>query len=169
MIKNITAIDSKAAASINKISTRTAKLFTFGMIIIIVILGLLTFKSNIKLTIETSIVLIFLTFLFNLSFYSTYKSIDKANKRINKNTIFTYEFYQDFFSYDAKGDNENCNGKCGYSDLFRIIELKNYFFIYHSPYAGYIISKDGFEQKFHIDEFRHRLRLAKKKIKKLKI
>ena len=94
--------------------------------------------------------------IVGLGIYLWYKII-RPNQLVNKtrnsqelsgNFVNNYEFYKNYFKV------ENSEGKAQalYLKLYRVVETKEYFYIYISRQYAYIISKSGFT-KGDKDEF----------------
>lgn len=167
MIKNTTYYDEHAIRSFNSLTKKGIKVLFITCILLSIAISISFINDDPILAIIIVAVGIICAVLFSLLLLKNINKNIDASIKVNKNAVVQYEFIQDSFSYNSKSDNSEAKGNHFYTDLFKALEIEGYLFLFRTPAEAYIVSFDGFEEKFHIDELKHRLKLANIKIQKM--
>lgn len=77
--------------------------------------------------------------IFPLFLNSNAKKLYYSNKMLQKNGLFTFDFYNDHFEAKTRNSFERVD----YSDIARVIESKTNFYIMISLNQGYMIVKNN--------------------------
>lgn len=165
-MKNKTRVDKYALKQLIKVVNKKQK-FIFGIIgIIFIIWGLLLVPIN-----DIYYIVVLLGALFFIFFVFIFEVIvihqQKNTKVFKAVTYFMFDF--DDFNFVV---NTICNGelysyaKHEYLEIHKIIENKNYMFIFISKTDAYILSKHTLKYK-EFEAIKNRLRLFVKKYKEI--
>lgn len=118
------------------------KKYSFSQSAYIIIMVILLIYCIIFNVIQKNISFVLLFFallllLFFLKIYLPIKRYKKTQKQIKKNSTFTFNFYNLYFTVN--------NNTFYYFKLYRVFETKDYFYLYVNEDNAALISKDGFK------------------------
>lgn len=118
------------------------KFFLLGVLGILAILAVVIAQIS-----SQNYLLVALTFLallgfFFLKFIKPIKNVssDFKSKQIKEKQLLTFEFFDDFFIITKK----NKEFKKYYTNVYKVFEVKHFFYIYISKHRCFILEKSGF-------------------------
>ena len=83
-----------------------------------------------------------------LLFFIIILYIKTKNKKYNP-VEYSYIFYDDSLLIDFKTENMNNHLVLKYSDIFKVVRLKNYTYIFIDKNQAYFISNDSYDNEFY--------------------
>lgn len=118
------------------------------------------------MTIFLSVVaLLYTLFVILINKYNVKKAFDRSEAL--KNTMqFLYHFSDEDFSFEFVAYSKKSEGKIKYKNLYRVIEDKEYFFLFVNHLNAYIVIKDALN-KDDIDMLKKILKANVKKFRKV--
>ena len=91
---------------------------------------------------------LFFFLMFKLSVAKAVKTSERINGKV---LVVNYDFYDNFITISSSDEKHNFNNKMYYTDYFKYIETKEYFFLLVSKNQAHCISKSGFSNEESIN------------------
>lgn len=142
--------DYETLLQFNKVHSRSqGRNIVVSVIAILLLLFAIFFDSDIYLRIVAgTISIIWFVEMFSLPYLWT-KKIYKTSK-YTSNTKLNFTFYEDKIELvTIKNDEKMGEAKISYDDIYKVLETKNYMYIYISSNQAYVCSKEKFEGEYN--------------------
>lgn len=102
---------------------------------------------------------LFFFLMFKLSVAKAVKTSERMNGKV---LVVSYDFYDNFLTISSSNEKGSFNNKMYYTDYFKYIETKEYFFLLVSKNQAHCVSKSGFNNEESIN-------IARSLIEKIKL
>lgn len=98
---------------------------------------------------------IFAPLFFFLMFKMSISKAVKTGERLNgKDLLVTFNFYDNYLEYSGNSDKGSFNSKMYYTDYFKCVETKEYYFLLVQKNQAHCIEKSGFNSTVELEEAR---------------
>ena len=158
-MRNKTRVDKYALKQLIKVLNRKQRVFLGILGIIFTIWGLILFDNN-----KVYIIVVILGFLFFVFFVFLFDAFivnqEKNSKIFKATTYYVFDFFDDNFVVSTICNTELFSySKHEYLEILKIIENKNYLFIFVSKLDAYILSKHTMTYN-NLEALKYKLRMV---------